>query len=107
MSAKPVVPREQAYRDFEEAVDYYAREAGEDVALSFIEAVESAFRAIAAHPTAGSPRYAYELDLPGLRVRSTKRYPYLIFYVEREAYIDIWRVLHAQRDIPGWMQADT
>ena len=30
--------------------------------------------------------------------------PYLVSYVEREADIDVWRVLHAARDIPAWLQ---
>jgi toxin ParE1/3/4 len=103
MSAKPVVPRERARRDIEDAIDHYAREAGERAALGFVDRVEGAFRAIARHPAAGSPRYAHELNLPGLRSRSLKRYPYLVFYVERADHIEIWRVLHAQRDIPAWM----
>ena len=32
-----------------------------------------------------------------------RRYAHLIFYVEREEHIDVWRVLHEQRDIPSWM----
>ena len=24
--------------------------------------------------------------------------------IERDDYIDVWRVLHGQRDIPAWMQ---
>jgi len=105
MSRKPVVPREQARRDVEEAVDYYTREAGQKVALGFVDAVEHAYRAIAGQPATGSPRYAYELDLPGLRMWPLRRYPYLVFYVERDDHIDVWRVLHAQRDIPAWMHA--
>ena len=104
MSAKPVVPRDRARRDFEDAVDYYAHEAGEQIALHFIDATERAFRAIANHPAAGSPRYAYELDLPGLHTWPVKRHPYLIFYIEQEHHIDVWRILHMQRDIPAWMQ---
>jgi toxin ParE1/3/4 len=103
MSAKPVVPREQASQDIEDAIDYYLREAGETVALAFIDATESAFRAIARNAAIGSPRYAHELDLPGLRTRSLRRYPYLVFYVEQNDHIDGWRVLHAHRDIPAWM----
>ncbi|SEE58164.1 Plasmid stabilization system protein ParE [Rhizobiales bacterium GAS188] len=82
MSARPIVPRERARRDIEEAVDYYAREAGEQVALGFIDAVDRAYRTISNNPAAGSTRYAHELNLPGLRSRSLKRYPYLVFYVE-------------------------
>ena len=36
----------------------------------------------------------------GLRVS----FPILIFYVERETEIDVWRVLHDARDIPAWMR---
>lgn len=53
MTAKPVVPREQANRDVDDAV---------------------------------------------------ARYPYLVFYIERPDHIDVWRVLHGQRDVPAWMQ---
>ena len=84
-------------------MDYYAREAGEGVALGFIDAVESAYHAIARRPQSGSPRYAHELSLPGLRSRGLNRYPYLVFYIERGTHIDVWRVLHAHRDIPPWM----
>ena len=104
MSAKPIVPRHQARRDVEDAVDYYAREADSEVALGLIDALQAAYSSIARHPAAGSLRYAHELNLPGLRSRKLKRYPYLVFYVEREDHIDVWRVLHAQRDIPAWMQ---
>ncbi|HEY2710196.1 MAG TPA: type II toxin-antitoxin system RelE/ParE family toxin [Caulobacteraceae bacterium] len=101
---KPVVLREQARRDVDEAANYYAREAGARVALRFVDAVEQAFRAITTHPAAGSPRYAHELGFPGLRSRMAPRFPYLIFYLEREDYVDVWRVLHAHRDIPAWLQ---
>jgi toxin ParE1/3/4 len=104
MTAKPIIPREQARRDVEAAVDFYVSEAGEAIALRFIDAVERAYRAIGSHPEAGSPRYGHELDLPGLRSRLLKGYPYLIFYIEREGHVDVWRVLHAQRDIPAWLQ---
>jgi toxin ParE1/3/4 len=101
MTAKPVVPREQARKDIEAAADYYADQAGEDVALGFIEALEAAYRLIAARPATGSPFYGHELSLPGLRHRRLKRYPYLVFYVDRDDHVDVWRVLHAQRDIPA------
>lgn len=104
MSRKPVLPRALARRDVESAVDHYIREAGPDVALGFIDALQAAYRAIADRPAAGSPRYAHELALPGLRSRALKRYPYLVFYIERDDHIDIWRVLHARRDVPARMQ---
>jgi toxin ParE1/3/4 len=106
LTRKPVRPRELADQDVQAAIDYYIREAGPDVALGFIDALQATFRGIAQHPAAGTPRYAHELALPGLRGRRLKRYPYLVFYVERDDHIDVWRVLHAERDIPVWMQPD-
>ena len=104
MSRKPIFPRELADRDVAAAVDYYIHAAGPDLALGFIDALQMAFQTIAAHPASGSPRYAHELSLPRLRSRGVKRYPYVVFYIEREDHIDIWRVLHVQRDIPARMQ---
>lgn len=52
----------------------------------------------------GLPRYAHELNLPGLRFWPLAHYPHLVFYLERPQHIDVWRVLHGQRDIPAWMQ---
>jgi toxin ParE1/3/4 len=104
VTAKPVVPRALARRDVQLAADWYAGEAGEDVALRFIDAVETAYRAIAGNPATGSPRFAHELNLPGLRSRSLEHYPWLVFYMERDDHVDIWRVLHARRDIPATIQ---
>ena len=42
--------------------------------------------------------------LEGLRASPLRRYPYLVFDVEPEDHLEVWRVLHAQRDIPAWMQ---
>jgi len=104
VSPKQIIPRQRANRDVDEAVDYYLRDAGEKAALGFIDALDRAYRHIARHPATGSPRYAHELDLPGLRSWPLKRYPYLVFYVERDDHIDVWRILHAERDIPAWMR---
>jgi toxin ParE1/3/4 len=100
---KPIVPREQAHRDVDDAVVYDLNEAAAAVALGFIDALEQAYTHIGRHPATGSPRYAHALNLPGLRAWSLARYPYLVFYVERPDHVDVWRVLHGQRDIPAWM----
>ena len=104
MTAKPVVPRELANQDIDDAIAYYLGEGAEQSAFGFIDALEQAYAQIARHPASGSPRYAHELNLPGLRFWPLARYPYLVFYVERPQHIDVWRVLHSQRDIPAWMQ---
>ena len=104
MKAKAVVPREKANQDVDEAVAYYLGEGAEQAALGFIDALEQAYTHISRHPATGSPRYAHELNLPSLRAWPLTRYPHLVFYVERPDHIDVWRVLHGQRDIPAWMQ---
>ena len=104
MSARRVVPRLQAQRDIDDAVEYYLEEGAGQAALALIDALEQAFAHLGRHPAIGSLRYAHELNLPGLRCWPLRRYPYLIFYVEHDNHVDVWRVLHAERDIPSWMQ---
>lgn len=104
MRAKPVVPRELAKQDVEDALAYYMAEDAETAALGFIDALEQAYAHIGRRPATGSPRYAHELNLPGLRSWPLTRHPYLVFYVERSDHVDVWRVLQGQRDIPAWMQ---
>ena len=104
MTRKPVELRARARRDVEAAIEHYLTEAGASVTLAFIDALEEAFRQVAEHPASGSPRYARELNLPGLRSRILSGFPYLIFYVERDTDIDVWRILHAARDIPIWLR---
>jgi len=40
------------------------------------------------------------LNLPRLRSWPVDGYPYLVFYTETTTHLDVWRVLHAERDIP-------
>lgn len=103
MKAKPVIPRALASQDVEDAVSYYLGEQAEQAALGFIDALENSYSHISRHPASGMPRYAHELDLPGLLYWPMKRYPYLVFYVERDDHVDVWRVLHGMRDIPEWL----
>jgi toxin ParE1/3/4 len=102
--AKPVVPRASARQDAEEAIDHYLSQGARDAALGFVEALEQALRHIGRHAASGSPRYAHELEIPGLRFWSMGRYPHLVFYVERADHVDVLRVLHGQRDISSWMR---
>ena len=104
LEVKPVVPRALANDDVDEALAFYLVEAGEVVALRFVDAVQRGYSHISRRPKSGSPRFAHELDLPGLRTWPVRGFPYLIFFVERPDHIDVWRVLHGQRDIPAWMQ---
>lgn len=106
MTRKPVRLRELANRDIEAVIEHYLSEASEKVALGFIDELEKAFTRISANPRIGSLRYAHELDMPDLRFKAIARYPYLVFYVERHDDIDVWRVLHGERDIPAGMRTE-
>jgi toxin ParE1/3/4 len=105
VKVKRAVLREQASLDVQEAIDHYLGEGTPQAALGFVDSLEQALQHIERHPAIGSARYAHELDLPGLRCWQLKRYPYLVFYFERDDHVDVWRVLHASRDIPEWLQA--
>lgn len=106
MTLTSVVLRAAAEQDVEDALSHYFVEGGQSLASDFIDAFEAALHHVASHPESGSPRYALELELPDVRCWSLKQFPYLIFYVTRHDRneVDVWRVLHAQRDIPEWLQ---
>lgn len=104
MSARPLIVLLQAQRDVRSAVVFYRREAGASTAGRFIASLERQYRFIAQNPGAGSPRYASELGIDGLRDSMVKRFPYLVFYAEFADRIEVWRVLHARRDIPAQMR---
>ena len=103
MKVKPVVPRAVAERDVDKAIAYYLEQGAVDAALGFIDALEKAYLHIGRHPASGSPRYAHELNLPDLRFWPVPGYPHVVFYTESDEHIDVWRVLHGQRDISAWM----
>ena len=100
---KPLLRLLQADLDVEGALDYYAAEAPH-MALRFLDALEKAYLHIQRQSGAGSLRYAHALDMPGLRFWPCKRFPYMVFYVERVDHIALVRVLHGSRDIPATFQ---
>lgn len=103
MKSKPVIPRVLANRDVDEAIKHYLDQDAESAALGFIDALEQAYAHISRNAATGSPRYAHELNLLGLRFWPLTRYPHLVFYIEKDDHVDVWRVLHGERDIPAWI----
>ncbi|MDQ3262008.1 MAG: type II toxin-antitoxin system RelE/ParE family toxin [Pseudomonadota bacterium] len=61
---KPVVPRDRADQDVDEAIAYYAKGAPH-VVDQLIDALEAAHNTISDAPKTGSPRYGTSLDIPG------------------------------------------
>ena len=88
----------------DDAVAYLVQQQATDAALKMIGSLEAAYTYISKNAATGSTRYAHALDLPGLRTWPLTGHPYLIFYVEQDAHIDVWRVLHMSRDIPEELQ---
>ena len=95
-----------AAADIEAAVDHYRGVAGSRTALDFVDALEAAIDHLRHYPNSGSLRFAFELEIPDLRSWPLQKSPYLIFYVAQDDCIDIWRVLHARRDIPAYLSSD-
>mgnify|MGYP001208925956 CR=1 FL=1 len=103
MSHKPVVRRRRADDDIEAAITYYLNEAGAEVATDFTNQLEESLRKISRHPAIGSPRYGHFVQIPELRHWPVKKFPYLVFYIEKENRIELTRVLHSSMDIPSWL----
>jgi toxin ParE1/3/4 len=93
--------REHAAADIDQASQYYLDVAGADVALGFVDAVERAVSQISRSPHTGSLRFSYELGIPHLRAWPLDRFPYLVFYVAADDVVEVWRILHTRRDVPG------
>jgi toxin ParE1/3/4 len=101
MADRPAHLRSRAASDIDETIAWLRGDAGDAVALAFIDALENGINRITRSPNAGSLRFVYELGIPELRALGLRRFPYVIFYVPLGDRIDIWRVLHTRRDIPG------
>jgi toxin ParE1/3/4 len=96
---KPINLRALARIDIHDAIDRYLEEGGEVVAAGFVEALGMAYAHMASHPGTGSPRYATQLNVAGLRFWTLGRYPYLVFYIVLPDGIDVLRVLHGAMDV--------
>lgn len=70
----------------------------------FIAALEKATQHIQRAPGTGSPRYAVELDLSGLRFWALNKFPFSLFYTEHEDHLWVIRLVHMSRDIPASLQ---
>ncbi len=103
MVVKPVQLLRTAAGDIDAALSYCRREGGEPMANRFVDALEAELGRIGRHPLIGSLRYSYELGIPALRNWPLTGFPYIVCYVDRAGSVDVWRVLHARRDIPAWL----
>lgn len=96
--------RSKATDDVKQAVEYYSAEADVGVATRFVDDLERTIRQLEVHPELGSLRFAFDLDLPGLRSFRVEEFPFLVFYLIRREHLDVLRVLHSSRDVPAMRQ---
>lgn len=102
---KPVRYTPKATRDIDESAAWICRE-NPAAAHRFLEAVKLTGNTVSQMPGIGSRRYANIALRPGIRMVKVKGFEnYLLFYLEREATVDIIRVLHSARDIPSALQS--
>ena len=83
MVNSPLVRRDQADLDVIDALDPLDNCLAESAspAEGFVAALENAYDHIQRAPATGSPRWAHELNIPGLRSWPCSPYPQLVFYV--------------------------
>jgi len=99
MIARQFLPHRFAIDDKAGIIDYYENTSTEQIALSFVDALDQAYAQILRYPSMGSPRPEHDLDLGGIRSWSLKRFPHQIYYEVFNDRIELCRVLHPKRDI--------
>ncbi len=93
---------QEAEEDLERAIDYYRQEAGEDVALRFVDVAFHAFSLLVEHPEMGR-HYDAALDprLRKVRAWPLREFPYVVFYVvSGDEDLDVLAVVEAHQDLP-------
>ncbi len=58
--------------------------ADSQVAGRFVDELERTTRQLERHPELGSLRFAFELDLPGVRSFRVESFPYVVVYLVRD-----------------------
>ena len=96
-----------ARRDLVEIFQHYVRRAGLRTARRFLAEAEATFERLARSPGIGS---LYDPEAPGLadlRFFPVSRYrSYLVFYRPTPDGVEIVRVLHGARNLPGLLGGD-
>lgn len=102
---KSTVLSAAAEADLLNAHAYYLEVASNKVADDFMQQADTALLHLQSFPGTGSNRYAQMSPHAHLRFWTLKRFPYAMFYIERDTVIDIVRVLHQASDIPFHLDA--
>jgi len=88
--------------DLEAQFGWYEMEAGEEIALRYLAAVDRTVEELTERPDRGRLRHFEHPELEGLRSFLVARpfHRHLIFYRHDETTLDLVRVMHGARDLP-------
>lgn len=95
---KPCVLRPKAREDRRSEVRYYRSEAGARVAGHLVDALSQALEQMGRNPAMGSPTLGQELRVTGLRTWGVRGFPLTFWYFEREAHVDVARLVGQRQD---------
>lgn len=97
----------RARRDLVDIFYYYARKGTLPTARRFLRQAEATFQRLAGMPGLGTRYEPHEPIYAGLRFFPVSRFRmYAVFYRPIAGGIEVLRVLHGARDIPGILAAD-
>jgi toxin ParE1/3/4 len=101
-----VLARARALMDLDEIAEQIGRTSPR-AALRFLDAFDQTAAALAVMPALGSPHDSNHPRLRNVRVRPVKKFKnHLIFYLPITDGIEVLRVLHGARDIPGILEGE-
>jgi toxin ParE1/3/4 len=94
--------RDRARQDLIDIYRHLAREAGVRIASRFFAQAEATFNRLAGMPDMGTRYEAENAAFAEVRFVPISRFKkFLVFYLPTARGIDVVRVLHGARDIPG------
>lgn len=93
----PLVLRDLAERDLEEAYDWYESQR-QGLGDQFTSAIDGVLANIAINPG------IYQIVLGDVRRAVVRRFPYCIYYRVRSDRIEVLAVLHGRRDPSVWQR---
>jgi toxin ParE1/3/4 len=103
---RAIVVRPAADRDIDEQFVYLALEAGEQLALRFLESTQTCFERLLEMPELGAIRTFENPELEGLRMFPVAHFEaHLVFYRPTSRGIEVVRVLHGARDLKRLLES--
>ncbi|HET6572421.1 MAG TPA: type II toxin-antitoxin system RelE/ParE family toxin [Fimbriiglobus sp.] len=93
----PVVLRDEAQTEFDEAFDYYEGQRS-GLGVTFVERVQKVFDRIAANPK------LHAVALADVRKAVVTGFPYCVYYRPDDTRVEVLSVFHTSRDPSIWQR---